>query len=94
MPFIYNFVTQETFLRELAIAEQYFDEPGKYVGLSHFVRGHLGSMGFDYRRSFIIAEKLKSLRKVEFYKVIHPDFGVELTAVRLQESLHVKEAGV
>lgn len=92
MPLLYRFVTQETFLRELAKAEQYFNEPGKYVGLSHFVRGHLGSIGFDYRRSFMIAEKLHSIGKIEFYKVIHPEYDVALTAVRLQESSAVKAA--
>jgi hypothetical protein len=92
MPLLYRFVTQETFLRELASAEQFFDKPGKYVGLSHFVRGHLGPMGFDYRRSFIIAEKLHLIGVIEFYKVIRPDYKVELTAIRLQESSRVNAA--
>jgi len=85
MPYIFNLVSQETFLHELARAEKYFSEAGQFVGLSHFIKRHLGRMGFDYRQSIRTAVWLQTLGKIEFYKVKPPAYEVELTAVRLQQ---------
>lgn len=84
MPLIFNFVSQETFLHELARAEKYFLDAGKFVGLSHFIKGHLGPMGYDYRQSIRIADWLQAIGKIEFYKVKPPAYDVEITAVRLK----------
>jgi len=90
MPPTFNIVTQEMFLHELASAETYFSEARKFVGLSHFIKGHLGQMGFDYRASIRIAGKLQAIGKIEFYKVKHPAYDVEITAVRRQKNSTVK----
>jgi hypothetical protein len=81
----FEVVTEEKFMYELARAEQYFDEPGKYVGLSHFIKGHLGPMGYDYASSYSVAEKLQALGRLEFYKAKHPTDEYEVTAVRATE---------
>lgn len=81
----FEVVTEEKFMHELARAEQYFDEPGKYVGLSHFIKGHLGPMGYDYASSYSVAEKLHALGRIEFYKAKHPTDEYEVTAVRATE---------
>ena len=85
MPLIFNMVSQEIFLHELARAEKYFSEAGKFVGLSHFIKGHLGQRGFDYRASIRTAVWLQANGKIEFYKVIPPAYEVEITAVRLRK---------
>ncbi len=82
----FEVVTEEKFMHELARAEQYFDEPGKYVGLSHFIKSHLGTMGYDYANSYAVAEKLQALGRLEFYKVKHPNDEYEVTAVRVIEA--------
>lgn len=79
-------IDPETFLSELARAEKYFSEAGKFVGLSHFIKGHLGPMGFDYRESVKIAVALQASGKIEFYKVPPPAYAVEVTAIRLKQS--------
>lgn len=84
MPLTFSIVSQETFLHELGRAEKYFSEAGKFVGLSHFIKGHLGPMGFDYRASIRTAAWLDSIGKIEFYKVRPPVYDVEITAVRLR----------
>lgn len=71
------------FLNELASAEQYFYEAEKYVGLVHFIKRHLGPMGFDYRGSFMIAGQLQAVGKIAFYKVNPPSYKAEVTAVCL-----------
>lgn len=83
----FEVVSEDRFMQELARAEQYFDEPGKYVGLSHFIKGHLGPMGYDYASSYSVAEKLQALGKLEFYKALHPTEEYEVTAVRSKETL-------
>ncbi len=80
--FAFEEVSEDKFLSELERAERYFDEPGKYVGLSHFVKGHLGLMGYDYAASYSMAEKLQALGKVDLYKVQHPGEDYEVTAIR------------
>lgn len=80
----FNFVSQETFLHELARAEIYFSEAGKFVGLWHFIKGHFGPMGFDYRQSIRTAVWLQAIEKIEFYKVKPPAYEFEITAVRLK----------
>lgn len=92
MPPKFKFVTQEMFLRELASAEKYFSDPGRFVGPSHFINGHLGPMGFDYRASIKIAVKLQAIGRIEFYKIKPPAYDVEVTAIRMQESSAVKAA--
>ncbi len=84
MPLKFNMVTQEIFLHELARAEKYFSEAGKFVGLSHFIKGHLGPRGFDYRSSIRIAVWLQAIGKIQFYKVRPTAYEVEVTALRLQ----------
>lgn len=80
--FAFDVVTEDKFLAELERAEQYFHEPGTFVGLSYFIRGHLGPMGYDYTSSYSVAEKLQALCKVEFYKTKHPTDDYEVTAIR------------
>lgn len=83
MPLIFNLVSQETFLHELERAEKYFSEAEKFVGLSHFIKGHLGPMGFDYRQPIRTAVWLQAIGEIELYKVKPPTYDVEITAVRL-----------
>lgn len=92
MPLTFNIVTQEKFLHELARSEKYFSEAGKFVGLSHFIKVHLGKMGFDYRWSIKIAANLQNIGKIEFYKVMPPEYEIEVTEVRLQESSTAQSA--
>lgn len=80
--YAFDQISEEVFMAELAKAEQFFNEPGKYVGLSHFVKGHLGPHGYDYAASYDLAEKLERLNKVELYKAKHPVEDYEVTAIR------------
>lgn len=90
--FAFSVVDEDKFLSELERAEHYFDEPGKFVGLSHFVKGHLGPMGYDYAASYEVAEKLQTLGKVEYYKAKHPTDDYEVTAIRLMKAAPAPKA--
>ena len=82
-------VDEEVFLTELKNAEAHFCEPGQYVVLSHFVKTHLGGLGYHIPSSFDMADKLNQHKKVEIYKVNHPIDGYEVSAIKLV--LHTRD---
>ncbi len=92
MPLTFNIVSQDKFLYELARSEKYFSQAGKFVGLSHFIKVHLGKMGFDYRWSIRVAVSLQNIGKITLYKVMPQEYEIEVTAIRLQESSTAQSA--
>ena len=79
----FDVITEKEFLRELASEEKVLESTGGFVGLGRFVRTHLGNLGYDYRCSFDLAERLEAQGIVEMYKVDNPyDMDSPTTAIR------------
>lgn len=78
-------VDEESFLAELKNSEAHFCEPNQYVVLSHFVKTHLGHLGFYIPSSFEMADQLNKRGKVEIYKVQHPTDNFEVSAIRIMD---------
>jgi uncharacterized protein YbcV (DUF1398 family) len=76
-------ITDDEFLEELTSAESYFGRNNGFVGLTHFIRRHLGDKGFDFRASFEIASRLNKQGLVEIYKVDNPHDEYQTSAIRI-----------
>jgi hypothetical protein len=79
----FDIVTEEIFLAELASEEKKLGSPDKFVGLAHFVKTHLGSLGYDYTSSYDLTSRLEAQGKIETYKVDNPYGEFPTTAIRL-----------
>lgn len=60
-------ITEETLLIELAGQEQFSESRGGYVGLSHFVKVHLGYQNYDYATSYYVINEMVRRGIVEIY---------------------------
>jgi hypothetical protein len=78
-------IDEETFLTELKNSQAHFCEPSQYVVLSHFIKTHLGRLGFYIPSSFEMADQLNMQGKVEIYKVNHPTDGYDVSAIKIQD---------
>jgi hypothetical protein len=63
----YTPITEEELLRELTHQERFSEFRGGYVGLSHFVKVHLGYQGYDYATSYQLIDDLARRGLVEVY---------------------------
>ncbi|MEK6282759.1 MAG: hypothetical protein AABN95_20560 [Acidobacteriota bacterium] len=82
-------ISDEQFLEELRSAESYFARNNGFVGLTHFVRRHLGDKGFDFRASFEIASRLSKQGRVEVYKVKNPHEDYPTSAIRIATDIEL-----
>jgi len=79
----FDVITEDKFLSELEKQETYFHQRGGFVGLSHFVKQHLGYQGYDYYSSYDMASRLEAQAKIEMYQEEHPTENYPVTAVRI-----------
>lgn len=75
-------ITEEEFLAELASQEGTLNGSDKFIGLAHFVKTHLGNLGYDYGSSYDLTSRLEAQGKVETYKVENPYGEYPTTAIR------------
>lgn len=83
-------ITEEKFLEELTNEEKTLAGSDKFIGLAHFVKTHLGSLGYDYRSSYELTSRLEALGSIETYKVDNPYGGFPTTAIK---SVKTKQSG-
>jgi hypothetical protein len=76
-------ITEEKFLSELASQEKMLKGSDKFIGLAHFVKTHLGNLGYEYASSYDLVSRLEAQGKVETYKVENPYGEFPTTAIRL-----------
>ena len=76
-------ITDDQFVEELRSAESYFARNNGFVGLTHFIRRHLGDKGFDFRASFEIASRLNKQGRVQIYKVDNPHDEYQTSAIKI-----------
>jgi len=80
---LFDVVTEEVFLEELKKQQEYFHAKGGFVGLSHFVKEHLGYKGYDYGASYEMASRLEAQGKVGMYQVDNPTGDFPVTAINI-----------
>ena len=79
-------ITEEEFLAELRSQElHYATKRGGFVGLTRFVRFHLGELGFDYRASHEMIARLEQAGEIEVYYVENP-YARDLSTAALRTS--------
>jgi hypothetical protein len=78
-------ITEEKYLAELAGEQTRLKGTDKFIGLSHFVKTHLGSLGYEYASSYDLTSRLEAQGKVETYKVDNPFGDFPTTAIKLVE---------
>ena len=84
--YTWDVIKEEEFLKELKSREEYFTEKNGFVGLAHFVKDYLGAKGYDYKSSYLMAERLEAQDLVEMYQVDNPYEERPVTAIRIKES--------
>ena len=78
-------INKETFLFELGKAERYFAKADKFVCLSHFIKFHLGKLGFYYSSSIRIAKSLQISGDIEIYKFTPSTYTAAVVAIRSRD---------
>lgn len=64
----YEVITPEELIRKLHESEKWaFRSRDNFVGLKHFVTNYLGSIGYDYRSSYDVINKLEEEGLIEIY---------------------------
>lgn len=83
--YTWNVITEEDFIRELSEREESYRKQHEdgFVGLAHFVKGYLGSKGYDFSSSYDVANRLEAQGKVEIYKIPGLDDEHQVTAIRV-----------
>jgi len=76
-------ITEDKLLAELSGQQETLSGSDKFVGLSHFVKDHLGNLGYDYASSYELVSRLEAQGKIETYKVENPYGDFPTTAIRL-----------
>lgn len=83
---LYRIITEETLLEELARRESSVEVTGGFVGLSDFVKNHLGSQGYDYKSTYVLINKLNDERKVlEIYPLNDNTNGYSVSCIRTRK---------
>lgn len=77
-----DIITEEKFLRELEVQENFFHSDGGYVGLSHFVNTHLARQEYDSNASLDLAYSLEEQGKVDIYRTEDFDSGYRVNAIK------------
>lgn len=75
-------ISEDQFLAQLEDQERYFERSGGFVGLARFVKFHLGGLGYDFRSSYELAQRLEAQNRVEIYHVENPHDDHPTAAVR------------
>ncbi|NWH04684.1 hypothetical protein [Desulfobacter latus] len=78
----FDIISEDKLLEELKSQYEQFLSTDGFVGLSHFVKNHLGILGFDFRSSYELISLLEKKGLVEIYKVDNPVGDYEVSAIR------------
>ncbi|MGC1393684.1 MAG: Swt1 family HEPN domain-containing protein [Coleofasciculaceae cyanobacterium] len=81
----YKVISENEMLENLKQVEEKYSATNRWVGLSSFVKNHLGLLGYDYATSYSVINQLEQKGKVEFY-TINSSHGFPVTAVKLKKS--------
>ncbi|UQA77581.1 hypothetical protein K2F45_11600 [Sphingobacterium siyangense] len=64
----YNVISENDLIKKLKESQDWaLTTRDNFVGLKHFVVNHLGSIGYDYRSSYELINKLEQEGKIEIY---------------------------
>jgi hypothetical protein len=80
-PNLYDPISEEELLRQLALQEQYSESTGGFVGLAHFVKVRLGNKAYDYATSYALIEDLERRGVLEVYDT-YSSSGYPARAIR------------
>lgn len=81
----YKVISEDELLENLTKVEEEYSTTDRWVGLSSFVKNHLGLLGYDYATSYSVINQLEQKGKVEIYPINRP-YGFSVTAVKLKKS--------
>lgn len=81
----YKVISEDELLENLTKVEEEYSATERWVGLSSFVKNHLGLLGYDYATSYSVINQLEQKGKVEIYPINRP-YGFPVTAVKLKKS--------
>lgn len=92
--YAFEVITEEEFLKQLEEREVFYGSQYSdgFVALGLFVKGHLGTLGYDHTASFEVAERLDKQGVIEIYKVMkdekddHPVSAVRTINKRVAEA--------
>ena len=82
----WNQISDHEFLKQLGEQERRFHGTGGFVGISRFVKFHLGAQGYNFRASYEVANRLEEEGKIETYQVENPGGEHTTTAIRLADN--------
>jgi hypothetical protein len=81
----YKIITEEELTDQLKKREEYYSRTNGFVGLTSFIKNHLGLLGYDYKASHALINSLAQQGKIEIYHVEGPN-EFKVAAIRSKQA--------